>query len=129
MKLSFLIPVYNSVSTLPRLVTSLLKQDGDIEFLFGVEPSKDSSLNYLIDKQKEDNRIKIIANETKLGPLGNRINLIKHASGDLIAFSDSDDYLASDFAKVAISGFDDGIDVVCLDYLVEYKGKIKKNLF
>ena len=129
MKLSFLIPVYNSVSTLPRLVTSLLKQEGDIEFLFGVEPSKDSSLNYLIDKQKEDNRIKVIVNETKLGPLGNRINLIRHASGDLIAFSDSDDYLASDFAKVAISGFDDGIDVVCLDYLVEYKGKIKKNLF
>lgn len=125
-RLSFIIPIFNSISTLPRLISSLLKQTKDCEFLFGVEPSSDGSLEYLEKQAREDNRFKIIKNQTCLGPLGNRVNLIRLAKGELIAFADGDDYLKEDFSKIVLSNFNEDIDALNVGYFVEYKGKINK---
>lgn len=125
-KLSFIIPVFNSVSSLPRLISSLLKQDKECEFLFGVEPSNDGSLEYLESQAKLDDRIKVVKNQACLGPLDNRVNLIRLAKGEFVAFADADDYLKEDFSKVALSCFDEDIDALNVGYFVEYKGKISK---
>ncbi len=129
-RLSFIIPVYNASSTLPRLVRTLLGQEEtDCEFLFGVEPSVDNSLFYLKEEEKRDNRIKVFENKTQLGPLKTRLSLIKEAKGDFIAFADSDDYLDCSFSKRMLSYFDKGVDAVCSSFYIERNGKRKKDPF
>ena len=123
-KISFIIPCYNSLKTLPRLLDSLLNQEEkDLEFLIGLEPEQDETLEYLRKRSLLDPRIKIHQNKTRLGPLDTRIALVKKAKGQYIAFADADDYLDKRYVSRILQEFKKDVDVVTCSYYVEKDGK------
>ena len=95
MKVSVIVPVYNTEKYLRRCLDSLVNQTlDDIEVIIIDDKSPDNSA-LIIDeyKKKYDNKIKVIHNKTNKGIGYNRNIGIKKSSGKYIMFIDSDDYL------------------------------------
>ena len=91
-KISVIVPVFNSEEYLTECLDSILNQTfSDIEIICVDDGSDDNSLNILKDYHKKDNRIKIISQENK-GLSATRNVALENAAGDYIAFIDSDDY-------------------------------------
>ena len=95
MKISIIIPVYDTMKYLGKCINSILKQDfQDIEIICVNDCSKDDSLKILENYKNKDDRIIIVNNKINVGLSQSRNNGIKVASGDYIMFLDSDDYIA-----------------------------------
>lgn len=92
-KVSVIIPVYNSEAYLKTCIESLVNQTlKDIELIFINDGSTDNSLKILETYTKKHKQIKIYSTENK--GVGNARNLgIKKAHGKYIGFVDSDDYV------------------------------------
>ena len=97
MKLSIIIPLYNSGKFLPTCLDSLLDQDidsRDYEILIINDGSTDDSLN--VAQQFEKHSQNIIVHSKANGGVGSARNLgLSLAKGEYIYFIDPDDYLAS----------------------------------
>jgi glycosyltransferase involved in cell wall biosynthesis len=81
---------YNGSKYIGRQISSILEQlnDGD-ELIISDDNSSDDTLN--IVKLFNDNRIKIITNTGKPGPVHNFENALRIATGDIIFLADQDD--------------------------------------
>lgn len=91
-KVSIIIPVYNTSQYLPKCLDSLTNQTlGDIEIICVNDGSKDNSLKILNKYANKDSRIKIISQENQ-GQSTARNNGILTAKGEFIGFIDSDDF-------------------------------------
>ena len=91
MKVSVIIPIYNSQNTINKCVKSVLNQSfKDIELLLINDGSTDDSLSVI--RKIKDKRIRIIDKKNE-GVSKTRNLGIKVASGDYIMFVDNDDYL------------------------------------
>jgi len=89
MKISVIIPTYNRARTIERAMTSVFRQTYPaIEVIVVDDCSDDQTAEIL--KEYED-RIKVITNESNRGVSFSRNLGIEAASGDWIAFLDSDD--------------------------------------
>ncbi|MCQ2242950.1 MAG: glycosyltransferase family 2 protein [Bacteroidaceae bacterium] len=116
MKISLLIPIYNVAEKIERCAVSLFEQTyKDMEFVFVNDCTPDNSIQVLesvLDRYPERKaQVKILHNERNLKQAGTRNRLLDNATGDLIMFVDSDDYLPLDacqklFAKMQESGAD-----------------------
>lgn len=95
MKVSVIVPVYNTEKYLRRCLDSLVNQTlDDIEIIIIDDKSPDNSALIIYEyKKKYDNKIKVIHNKTNKGIGYNRNIGIKKSSGKYIMFIDSDDYL------------------------------------
>lgn len=96
MKVSVVIPVYNVENYLEDCIKSLLNQDmEDIEFIFVNDCSPDGSLA-ILERYKNlyPEQITIIDSKVNLRQGGARNLGLAAASGDYIAFVDSDDLIA-----------------------------------
>ena len=92
-KISIIIPVYNTASYLKESLDSVLKQSfTDIEMICVNDGSTDNSLKMLESYQSNDDRITIISQENK-GLSAARNAAMKKATGEYVLFLDSDDYL------------------------------------
>lgn len=93
MKVSVLIPVYNSESFLHRCLNSVKEQTyDDLEIIVVNDGSTDGSLKIMRAFASADSRIQIFDKEN--GGIGSAYNMaLKHVTGDYILFVDSDDYL------------------------------------
>ena len=92
MKVSIVIPVYNVEKYLEECVKSVREQTySDIEIIFIDDGSTDSSGIICDNLAKEDSRIVVIHTENK-GLSAARNKGISVASGDYVAFLDSDDF-------------------------------------
>lgn len=92
-KISVIIPVYNSEKYLPECLDSVINQTlEDIEIICVNDGSNDNSLDILMEYSKKDSRIKII-NQKNLGVSYARNKGLEVSTGDYICFLDSDDYL------------------------------------
>ncbi|WP_458453967.1 glycosyltransferase [Methanobrevibacter sp.] len=92
-KVSVVIPVYNTENYLKECLDSIVNQTlDDIEIICINDGSTDNSLKILNDYQKLDNRIKIISQENS-GQSVARNNGIVLAEGKYTYFMDSDDIL------------------------------------
>ena len=90
-RVSVIIPVFNVEKYIKECIDSVINQTlTDIEIICVDDGSTDNSLNLL--KQYSDTRIKIISQENK-GLAAARNEGVKHATGEYIAFLDSDDFL------------------------------------
>ncbi len=99
-KMSFIVPVYNSQDYLERCINSIINQsEADIEIICVNDGSVDNSLEILNKFSAKDSRIKLISRENR-GAGASRNDGIKAATGEYIAFVDSDDYIEKDFAKL-----------------------------
>lgn len=96
-KISIIVPVYNTEKYLKKCLDSLINQTlKDIEIICINDGSPDNSLKILKEYEKKDKRIKIIDQENQ-GVSVARNNGIKIANGEYIGFVDSDDYVDLDF--------------------------------
>lgn len=96
-KVSLIVPIYNSSEYLNKCIDSLLNQTlKDIEIILINDGSTDKSEKII--KSYNDKRIKYISKKNEgIGKTRNRG--IKEATGEFIAFVDSDDYLNEHFCE------------------------------
>lgn len=93
-KVSVIIPVYNSVKYLSDCLDSVLSQNlTDIEIICVNDKSTDGSDQVLREYAENDTRIKVFENTENSGAGVCRDKALKTASGEFIFFLDSDDLL------------------------------------
>lgn len=114
-KVSLIVPVYNSEKYLRKCLDSLVNQTlKDIEIILINDGSKDTSEEII--KEFNDKRIKYISRENK-GVGKSRNEGIELATGEYIAFVDSDDYLDIHFCeKMYDKAIKDKCDLVICDF-------------
>lgn len=129
-KLSVIIPVYNSENYLVKCLNSIIYQTlKDIEIIIVNDGSTDNSQSIIDNFKSNDSRI--ISIEQTNGGLGAARNSgIEIASGDYIAFIDSDDYIdLSMFEKMYNLGKKYSAEIVMCDLVkVDDNGKEFKYL-
>lgn len=103
MKISVIVPVYNSEDNISRCIESVLKQSyTNIELILVNDGSKDLSGEICEAYAKLDNRIKVV--HKKNGGVSSARNLgIKISTGEYIQFIDSDDYIDIDMCEKLIN--------------------------
>lgn len=96
MKISVIVPVYNTQDYLKECIDSVLNQSlADFELICIDDGSTDGSLKILKDYEKKDGRIKVISQKNR--GLGASRNVgLRMAQGEYVLFLDSDDYLRDD---------------------------------
>lgn len=102
MKLSVCIPVHNVAPYLERCVRSLFEQTyADLEYVFVDDASRDDGIaileRLLTDYPTRKKATRIIRHETARGALASRLEALSLATGELVAFCDSDDWLDLNF--------------------------------
>ncbi|MBR6162661.1 glycosyltransferase [bacterium] len=97
-KVSVIIPVYNTEKYITQCLDSIINQTlNDIEIICINDNSTDNSLGILKEYSSKDKRIKIINLKKNSGVSKVRNEGIKVATGEYIAFVDSDDFIDLDF--------------------------------
>ncbi len=95
MKFSIITATYNSEAVITSCMASVLSQDyANIEYIIIDGVSTDNTINIIKSYQKTHNNIKLIS-EPDQGIYDALNKGIKHATGDVIGFVHSDDFLAS----------------------------------
>lgn len=114
-KVSLIVPVYNTSKYLEKCINSLINQTlDDIEIIIINDGSTDNSEKII--KKFNDKRIKYIAKQNE--GIGKTRNLgIEKATGEYLAFVDSDDYLSIDFCeKMYKKATSDNCDIVICNF-------------
>lgn len=115
MKISVIVPVYNSENYVSRCIDSILNQTyKDFELILINDGSKDKSLEILKKYEKKDKRI-IVIDQKNMGVAKTRNKGIELANGEYIALVDNDDYLDQDYLEKFVSNCD-GYDVIVSGY-------------
>ncbi len=105
MKISIVVPVYNTGSYLRECLDSLVNQTfKDIEIICVNDCSTDNSLEILQEYAGKDKRVKIINHEKNKGQAAARNSGIEKAKGNYIAFIDSDDKVDLNFFEKLYKG-------------------------
>lgn len=127
--ISFIIPTYNSQSTIIKCLESIVIQNiADYEIIVIDDGSKDETIN-IVTSYKEKNQydfIKVLCKEN--GGAGSARNMgLKYATKDYIQFVDSDDSLCKEYYSVLKEHLlSKKIDIIYYDYEMEIeKTKIK----
>ena len=118
MKVSVIVPIYNSEKYLKKCLDSLISQELlDMEFILINDGSTDESEEII--KSYKDSRLKYFK-QKNLG-IGAARNLgIKEAKGEYIGFLDSDDYVESNtYLEMYNRCKRDNLDIVICDYYEE----------
>lgn len=122
MKISLIIPNYNSEKYIKKCLDSILEQSyKNIEIIIVDDLSTDNSLNII--KEYNDERIKLIELKEKRYNGGTRNVGIDNATGEYILFVDCDDWLyCKDSIKEIVKKIDQShADLIRLSY-VAHKG-------
>lgn len=118
MKVSIISPVYNAANTIGRFLTSLASQTHkDIEIVLVDDHGNDDSMErarQFVRSEGLETRVVYVDGGCNQGP-GEARNLgIAHATGDYIAFVDSDDWIEPDFLqRLVTTAGDNDADLVC----------------
>ncbi|WP_289054499.1 glycosyltransferase family 2 protein [Carboxylicivirga marina] len=124
MKVSVILPVYNVERYIAKCIESILNQSyTNFELLIINDGSPDESISVV--KQKfNDKRIKIFDKEN--GGLSDARNYgLKRASGELIYFIDSDDWIEPELLKECIDVFNNNkLELVVFGYFQDNEDKI-----
>ena len=96
-KISIIIPVYNTAPYLRRCLDSAINQTlEEIEIICVNDGSTDNSLEILQEYAQKDKRIKLINFENNKGVATARNEAIKIATGEFLGFLDSDDWMENE---------------------------------
>lgn len=113
---SIIAPVYNVELYLPRCIESILAQDYDNwELILINDGSPDKSEDICLKYVARDSRIKYFKQENQ-GVSVARNNGIKKATGDIITFLDTDDWVAKGFCKAIVENWNDSLELLLFDY-------------
>lgn len=130
-KVSIIVPIYNTAKYLDRCILSILNQTlKEIEIILVDDESPDDAPVMCEEYAKKDKRIKVI--HKKNGGLGLARNSgMKIATGEYVAFLDSDDYVLADmYEKLYICAKKHNSDTCFCGCGVDYGNhNIEKNYF
>lgn len=97
LRFSVIIPAYNAEKTIDRCLKSLVASSyEDIEVIVVDDGSTDNTAEVVEGFLNIDKRV-ILLSQPNEGPSIARNNGLEHASGDIITFVDSDDYVDLDY--------------------------------
>lgn len=120
MKISVIVPAYNSESTIERCLKSLIKQTYNNMEIIVINDGSTDKTDEIIRRIVAENfdKIKYISRENK-GIGFTRNEGLKNATGDLIGFTDSDDFVEPDmFEKMFLKMTESNADIVICNYNV-----------
>lgn len=122
MKVSVIVPAYNTGKYIKRCLTSLLNQTyKNIEIIVVNDGSTDNTLDIV----KKFN-VKVIDQENSGGASSPRNVGIKNSTGDYITFVDSDDYVSSNYIESIVNIINDySYDIIETPLLFEFYKKNK----
>ena len=123
-KISIIVPVYNVEQYINRCIDSLLGQTlKDIEIILVDDGSPDQCPQICDEYARKDSRIKVI--HKKNNGLGYARNSgLELATGEYIAFVDSDDYVNINmYEKLYNETINNNFDIVYCGFIVENKDK------
>jgi len=121
-KLSIIVPVYNAEEFLEKCVDSLINQTiKNIEIILINDGSTDNSLELCNKLASKDNRIKVFsqinAGQSKARNVG-----LDNAKGEYITFTDSDDWVDTDYYEKLLNACEKhDADVSCASIIRERK--------
>ena len=141
MKLSIVIPVYNTAPWLAHCLDSVLDSDGDFEIVVVNDGSTDRSGEILQSYRSRFSEVVRVI-ETPNGGLGHARNTgIEEAQGEFLLFLDSDDYLSLNAVKEILQTLDSAgpeTDIVVFDFahvdgngqeLASFQGTVQNEAF
>ncbi len=113
-KISIIVPVYNVEDYLKQCLDSLVNQTyKDIEIIVVNDKTPDNSQKIIDEYKRNDSRVVSIIHDVNKGLGGARNTGIQNATGDYIAFLDSDDWLALNTFEKLIEEIDkNGSDII-----------------
>ena len=125
MKVSVVCPVYNAAATIEFFLQSIDKQlPGDVEIVLVDDHGQDDSIQlarHYIDAHPMANKVVIIDGEVNRGPGGARNLGISAATGEYVAFIDSDDWIAPCFLQLLTEAADANYaEVACGSISLDY---------
>lgn len=126
-KVSVIVPIYNVEKYLEKCINSLLSQTlEDIQIILVNDGSKDNSGNIAKEYEK-NNKNRIIYVEKENGGLSDARNYgLKYATGEFIAFLDSDDYIEKNaYEEMYNKAIEENADYVECDFIWEFPNKIR----
>lgn len=125
-KVSVIVPVFNTEKTLSKCLDSLINQTlSDIEIIIINDGSTDKTQTIINKYSKKDKRIKTYLIEN--AGLGNARNQgIKHSTGKYISFVDGDDYIELDMLEQLYNkAIEDNSDIVECDFYWIFPNKTR----
>ncbi|MFR1646996.1 MAG: glycosyltransferase family 2 protein [Clostridia bacterium] len=126
-KVSVIVPIYNVEKYLEKCINSLLSQTlEDIQIILVNDGSKDNSGNIAKEYEK-NNKDRVIYVEKENGGLSDARNYgLKYATGDFIAFLDSDDYIEKNaYEEMYNKAIEENADYIECDFIWEFHNKIR----
>lgn len=106
MKITFVVPSYNSVTWLPHAASSVLQQTyRDIELVIVDDGSTDRTQEYTNWLRKQDKRVHVIHNGKNRGRSESRNIGNRAATGDIICVLDADDLATPNRAELVARKF------------------------
>ena len=117
MDVSVIIPIYNTEKYLSACIESVLQQtDVSLEIILVDDGSKDSSANICDNYAEKYDNIKAI-HIPNSGPATAKNVGLKHAQGNYIALTDSDDKMEPLMLyKMVSAGYEYDADIICCNY-------------
>lgn len=117
MDVSVIIPVYNTEKYLSACINSVLQQANvSLEIILVDDGSTDSSASICDKYAKNHNNIKAIHIQNS-GPATAKNEGLKHAQGNYIALTDSDDKMEPLMLyKMVSAGYEYDADIICCNY-------------
>lgn len=128
MKISIIVPVYNTEKYIDRCLASVLNQTyKDLEIILVDDGSKDNCPKICDEYARKDSRIKVIHKQN--GGLSSSRNAgISIANGEYIGFVDSDDYIDCNMYEILFAqATKNNADVVMATYQEVYSDTPNKN--
>ena len=108
-QLSVVVPVYGTEKYLRQCLQSLLEQtQRDAEFILVDDATPDHAPKIMQEFAQRDSRFRILRHEQNRGLFAARLTGMQAATGEYVAFLDSDDYVSVDFYRNAIACAEEG---------------------
>ena len=119
MKLSIIVPLYNSAKWLDKCLTSLVRQDipdSEYEVICVNDGSPDNSEEITLSYAQKYKQIKVFSQENK-GASGARNTGLRNAVGQYVTFVDPDDYVEPNgYGRLIRQMEDENLDMLRFNY-------------
>lgn len=128
-KVSVIIPVYNTELYLERCLNSIINQSfKNIELIIVNDNSTDNSPNIIKSFMQKYDNIKYIDNKENKGVSNCRNEAIKISEGEYILFVDSDDYLDENMIETMYNeATTNDLDIAICGYYLDYEDGNSQN--
>mgnify|MGYP003288760127 CR=1 FL=1 len=127
MRISVIVPAHNCENTIVKCIESIIKQDyKDLEILIVENNSNDKTYLLCCDLEKKYRQVKLLQNK-EVGVSAARNKGIDFATGDIITFCDSDDYMEYGILEKVSSKLQGNVGIVVVGFkIVDTFGNVRE---